>query len=202
MSTATVVALYGIEPVSVLERSYGRFKLPYRKAGQRFGKLVVPDQDDVILTKIGDTHSQDKYRTDTVSGRAVAEDLINDETLSAVGYFVIDGNRDPTDEELASAESLERANLAKVIQACDTNWERKRDASGFGLGQYACRRMGVEREWAPKAEAMTECPGCGERVKMNVAICKHCGAILDRGKAEKLGMLPASIPATEEAAAR
>jgi hypothetical protein len=34
----------------------------------------------------------------------------------------------------------------------------------------------------------SECPGCGERLKPNVAACKSYGAILDREKALALGL--------------
>ena len=35
---------------------------------------------------------------------------------------------------------------------------------------------------------MHECPACGEKVKLAVAVCKHCGAILDAEKAAKHGL--------------
>jgi hypothetical protein len=35
---------------------------------------------------------------------------------------------------------------------------------------------------------MTECPACGERVKPEVAVCKHCSAILNAEKAAKHGL--------------
>jgi len=35
---------------------------------------------------------------------------------------------------------------------------------------------------------MNECPACGEKVKPAVAVCKHCGAILDAEKAAKHGL--------------
>jgi hypothetical protein len=35
---------------------------------------------------------------------------------------------------------------------------------------------------------MHECPACGEKVKIGVAVCKHCGAILDEDKAAKHGL--------------
>ena len=37
---------------------------------------------------------------------------------------------------------------------------------------------------------MQECPGCGERVKPGVAVCKSCHSILDREKAVALGLVP------------
>jgi len=41
-----------------------------------------------------------------------------------------------------------------------------------------------------------ECPVCGEPVKVGVAICRHCGAVLDEAKAARYGVpLRAVAPA-------
>ena len=56
------------------------------------------------------------------------------------------------------------------------------------LHRRAAIALGVEREWAYVPTRMAECPACGERVKPEVAVCKHCGAILDAEKAAKHGL--------------
>ena len=48
--------------------------------------------------------------------------------------------------------------------------------------------LGVEREWAYVPMRMNDCPACGEKVKQGVAVCKHCGAILDAEKAAQHGL--------------
>jgi transposase len=40
---------------------------------------------------------------------------------------------------------------------------------------------------------MSDCPACGEKVKPGVAVCKHCGAILDAEKAAKHGLVGKSL---------
>ena len=52
----------------------------------------------------------------------------------------------------------------------------------------AAARLGLEKEWHYQARETEECPGCGDRVKQGVAVCKSCGAILDREKAAALGL--------------
>jgi hypothetical protein len=59
----------------------------------------------------------------------------------------------------------------------------------------AAHELGLEREWTYQLHETSDCPGCGERVKPGVAVCKSCGAILDREKAKALGLwrdLPAA----------
>ena len=56
--------------------------------------------------------------------------------------------------------------------------------------------LGVERDWAYVPTRMAECPACGERVKPQGAVCKHCGAIPDAEKAAKHGLgIGAAAPA-------
>ena len=53
------------------------------------------------------------------------------------------------------------------------------------LHRRAAIALGVEREWAYVPTRFADCPACGEKVKPSVAVCKHCGAILDAEKAAK-----------------
>jgi len=46
--------------------------------------------------------------------------------------------------------------------------------------------LGLNKEWYYQVRETAECPGCGERVKPTVAVCKSCGAVLDREKAVAL----------------
>jgi hypothetical protein len=38
---------------------------------------------------------------------------------------------------------------------------------------------------------MDDCPVCAEKIKPGVAVCRSCGAILDREKAAQYGLVPA-----------
>ena len=57
------------------------------------------------------------------------------------------------------------------------------------LQRRAAARLGLEKEWHYQARETEECPGCGERVKPGVAVCKSCHAILNREKALALGLV-------------
>src|SRR2546425_6373950 len=53
------------------------------------------------------------------------------------------------------------------------------------------RGLGLEKEWSYEPKPLVDCPACGEKVKPGVAVCRACGAILDRAKALQFGLLPA-----------
>jgi hypothetical protein len=66
------------------------------------------------------------------------------------------------------------------------------------LQRRAAARLGLEKEWHYQARETEECPGCGERVKAGVAVCKSCHAILNREKALELGLAQAPPVAAEK----
>jgi len=68
----------------------------------------------------------------------------------------------------------------------------------------AARHLGLDRPWLVKIAPMQECPVCGEPVKMGVALCRHCGAVLDEGKAARFGVLRGNeaVPRLRDAFAR
>jgi predicted nucleic acid-binding Zn ribbon protein len=39
------------------------------------------------------------------------------------------------------------------------------------------------------ARPLADCPVCAEKIKPGVAVCKSCGAILDREKAAQFGLV-------------
>ena len=109
---------------------------------------------------------------------------------SFLGVFVCAGNA-PTEEELRGArEKLEEFYRAQVASA-DREWERSHSYLFIhDLQRRAAEYLGLEKEWYYRAPAYSkECPGCGERVKPGVALCRSCGAILDREKAQALGLV-------------
>ncbi len=53
----------------------------------------------------------------------------------------------------------------------------------------------MEKEWFYQPRETVECPGCGEKIKPGFAVCKNCGAILDRAKAAALGLAPGGVAA-------
>jgi len=132
-----------------------------------------------------------------VSAREIADDLCREINGDAgedsfLGAFACAGGA-PTDEEIAAAERRLEAFYRRKVAEADCEWARSHSHLFLDdLQRRAARTLGLEREWNYELRESQECPGCGERVKPNVAVCKSCGAILNREKAEQLGLVTAT----------
>jgi hypothetical protein len=157
---------------------------------QPYALLLITARGDVI--DLGDN----RRFPFTITAREIANDLLQD--LHDHGIFVCAGPR-PSAEELATAGSRRDAYYQRLITDGDTMWARGHSFREISdLHRRAAISLGVEREWAYVPMRLNECPACGEKVKPAVAVCKHCGAILDAEKAAKHGLgarLGAATPA-------
>ncbi len=61
------------------------------------------------------------------------------------------------------------------------------------LERRAARQLGLEKPWLYDPKPMAECPACAEKVKPGVAVCRACGAILDKEKAAQYGLTPKRV---------
>jgi hypothetical protein len=128
-----------------------------------------------------------------VTAREVAEDIareINGDSGegSFHGVFVAAGET-PTESELADARRrLEEFHL-RLVAAADLEWERTRNPMFItDLERRAARQLNLEKPWLYNSKPQAECPVCAEKIKHGVAVCRSCGAILDREKAAQYGL--------------
>ena len=112
-----------------------------------------------------------------ITAREIAEDLcreINSDAgeRSFLGVFVCAENA-PSDAELRTArEKLDQFYRA-LVAAADREWERSHSFLFIhDLQRRAAAALGLEKEWYYQARETAECPGCGERVKPGVAVCR------------------------------
>jgi len=99
----------------------------------------------------------------------------------------------PTKWELAQAKSKLDRLMARILSDGDRIAPFQNDPKSEKLTQIhfdAAAYLKQPRNWANPVMAMQDCPGCGEPVKIGIAKCGHCGAILDRVKAMELGLIP------------
>ncbi len=139
-----------------------------------------------------------------ISARAIAEDLareINSDSGegSFHGVFVAAGDA-PTEAELAEARAKLEEFQRRLVAAADLEWERSHNPMFItDLDRRAARELGLEKPWLYDPRPMAECPACAEKIKPGVAVCRACGAILDRAKAAQFGLAPAEIPQKPDA---
>jgi hypothetical protein len=183
MSERAVICNVG-EQEWTLVRTYGMYRIPAPKAGEERATLVVTDRIDVV--DMGDNRRLEV----PIHARKIAEDLAAD--LGDYGVFVAEG-QEPTAEEIASAKEHLIKVAKKLVFEGDQEWARSHNYRLLSdLHRRAVKHLGLEREWAYEPAAMSECPVCGERIKPGVAVCRSCGAILDREKARQFGIVAGS----------
>lgn len=164
-----------------LMRTYGVYRIPAPAPGETTATLEVTDRIDVI--DMGDNRRLEV----PIHARKIAEDLASD--LGDFGVFVASGDK-ASEEEIAGAKAHLIDVAKKLVFEGDQEWARNHNYRLLSdLHRRAVKLLGLEREWAYEPVAMAECPVCGERIKPNVALCKSCGAILDREKARQFGVL-------------
>jgi hypothetical protein len=139
-----------------------------------------------------------------ISAREIAEDIareINSDSGegSYHGVFVAAG-LEPTQLELAEARRKLDEFHRRLVAAADLEWERSHNPMFItDLERRAARELKLEKPWLYDPKPATECPACAERIKPGVAVCKACGAILDKEKAALFGLVAASSEAAQNA---
>jgi len=172
--------------------TYGTFPIAGRDAGQGYALTRVTPRTAVM------DYGDKRVLPLEISAREIAEDLCREINSDAgensfLGVFVCAGDT-PTEEELRRARVRLEDFYRALVAAADREWERSHSFLFINdLERRAAAHLGLEKEWFYQERETQECPGCGERVKPGVAVCKTCNAILDREKALALG-LAAPLP--------
>jgi len=152
---------------------------------------VTPVRACTGVMDLGDKRTLE-YR---ITAREIAEDIareVNNDSGegSFHGVFVAAGD-EPTASELAEARQKLDAFHRRLVDAADLEWERTKNPMFItDLERRAARLLGLEKPWLYDAKPLADCPVCAEKIKPGVAVCKSCGAILDREKAAQYGLVP------------
>lgn len=189
LAQATIVNL---APQSwALYRSYGTFLVRGCADGEPYTLLQVAARK--ALMDVGDKRTMDV----NITAEEIAKDLCGEINSdggedSFFGAFMAEGEL-PTEEELEQGRGCLGAFYRRLVAAADREWERSHSYLFINdVERRAARYLGLEKEWFYQPRETVECPGCGERVRPGVAVCKTCRAILDPAKAALLGLVPAA----------
>ena len=193
-----------------LHRNYGAFFIPSAEAtrsalpgGEEHAAQTVESGSgrtapSPSLTRVTPRRAVidlgDKRTMDVnISARDIAADLCREINGDAgedsfLGAFVCAGDA-PTPEEIADARRRLEAFYRRKVAEADREWARSHSYLFLDdVQRRGAHELGLEREWNYQLHETSDCPGCGERLKPGVAVCKSCGAILDREKAKALGL--------------
>jgi hypothetical protein len=188
-----VVALVNIsgEKWPPRQRTYfGSLAISSPQPGEAFA--ITPIHGCLGVMDLGDKRTME-YR---IAAREIAEDVareINGDSGegSYHGVFVAAGEA-PTEGELAEARRRLEEFQRRLVAAADLEWERTKNPMFItDLERRAARQLGLEKPWLYDARPLADCPVCAEKIKPGVAVCRSCGAILDREKAAQYGLVAA-----------
>jgi hypothetical protein len=154
---------------------------------------VTPVRSCKGLMDLGDKRTMEF----AISALEIAEDIareINGDSGegSYHGVFVAAG-LEPTQAELAEARHKLDEFHRRLVAAADLEWERSHNPMFItDLDRRAARELRLAKPWLYDPKPATECPACAEHIKPGVAVCKSCGAILDKEKAAQFGLIAAA----------
>jgi hypothetical protein len=191
MNSENAVIANITEQCYTAQRTYGTFQVVGCAQGEACALTRITPRTAVM--DYGDKRTLPLV----ITAREIAEDLCREMNSDAgersfLGVFVCAGNA-PTAEELSGARARLYEFYRALVAAADREWERSHSYLFINdLQRRAAAKLGLDKEWFSTTPAFAgECPGCGERVKPGVAVCRVCGAILDRDKALTLGLAQA-----------
>lgn len=129
-------------------------------------------------------------------------DPVPDEKQLALGNIVydekeIEAYKNKIKKQYATEIALERKyqeNWArKLVKRADDDWNKWHSHRAISdIHVWAASFLGLNREYTNLESGMVAetmpCPACGTNVKVGVAICFNCKAILDREKAKGFGL--------------
>jgi len=167
---------------------FGSLEIRSPQSGESYA--VTPIRGCTGVMDLGDKRTME-YR---ITAREIAEDIareLNNDSGegSFHGIFVAAGPT-PTEAELAEAHHRLQEFQRRLVAAADLEWERTKNPMFItDLERRAARQLGVDKPWLYDPKPLAECPVCAEKIKPGVAVCKSCGAILDREKAAQYGLV-------------
>lgn len=166
---------------------FGSLVIQSPEAGQAYA--ITPIRGCSSVMDLGDKRTMEIRMT----AREIAEDLVREINGdsgegSFHGVFVAAGP-EPTEVELTEARRKLEAFQLRLVETADLEWERSHNMMFItDLERRAARELGLEKPWLYDPRPMADCPACGEKIKPGVAVCRTCGAILDREKAARFGL--------------
>jgi ribosomal protein L32 len=169
-------------------RTYGNYTIKACEPGEEYSMTEITPRRGVM--DFGDKHIVDF----PIMPEEIAADLAREINADAgdnsfLGVFVC-GPDGPTKQELVQAHARLDLFYDTCIQAGDVEWQRSHQIIMIpDLFKRAAKIRRQKREWALGVQPTFECPGCGENLRPNVAVCKGCGCVINRARAIELGMI-------------
>jgi hypothetical protein len=166
---------------------FGALEIRTPEVGELFA--ITPIRGCKGVMDLGDKRQMEF----AITAREIADDIareINGDSGegSFHGVFVAAGAA-PTEQELADALGKLESFQRRLVEFADLEWERSHNPMFItDLERRAARELKLDKPWLYDPKPQAECPACAEKIKPGVAVCRSCGAILDREKAARFGL--------------
>jgi hypothetical protein len=133
-----------------------------------------------------------------IDGAEVAKEVVGtaahkDQTanLTRWGVFVAAGD-EPTKAELDAAKTALTTSMVDLVAQADRiAMQGPLEAKNIGdHHRKAAAFLNQKRDWTQVSGQLDQCPACFESINPGSAVCKHCEAVLDDGRAKKFRLGP------------
>jgi hypothetical protein len=199
--TSDMVVLCNISEQSwLLHRTHGTFAVVGRNLDEPYALTGVTGRTGTM--DLGDKRTLEF----PIAAREIAEDLAREINSDAgegsyFGVFACAAAL-PSASELREAREKLEAFYRSLVASADRQWERTHNVVLISdLERRAAKELHQEKEWCYEPQQRVDCPACGEKLKTGVAVCRVCGAVLDKEKAAKFGLF-ATAPRVAEPVVR
>ena len=162
----------------------GLYSIAACPAGERASLTVVYGRTEMY--DMGDDRKGERYWSARVIAKSVLAEHNPDADLRRFGLFLCASDV-PADEELHDAAARRDEFFREQVAQADALYARSpnRPEMISDVQRRAAKHLRLDRPWLMKIAPMQECPVCGDPVKIGVAMCRHCGAVLDAAKAAR-----------------
>ncbi|MDQ1405253.1 MAG: hypothetical protein QOG55_882 [Acidobacteriaceae bacterium] len=175
---------------------FGSLEVRSPEAGEAYA--VTPIRGCKGFIDMGDRRTVDYRLTAKEVADDIAREINGDSGEGSFHGVFVSAEARPSDGELAEARRKLQEFQRRLVAAADLEWERSKNPMFItDLERRAARQLGQEKPWLYDAKPLAECPVCGEKIKHGVAVCRSCGAILDREKAARYGFVSKEEPARD-----
>lgn len=168
-----------------VQRSYGHYTVPAKKAGEPYAVLEVHGR--IEPTDTGeDRIVEQSFEADDIAAdicREINENCpLAPEGQSYLGLFV-SKTRKPSAAQLEQEMQKLRTYQEALVAAAFKFWgEEKEHKNVTGMHRWAGRQLGIKAEWIFSTVVNVECRACHELIPPNSPKCPKCHAVLDLEK--------------------
>ncbi len=182
-----------LNPVSEQQKTAAQFTEKACSAGTGYTLLKVYDTIQMVYDPVNE-----RDKPEVIPVHLIIDDLIRMWTSGILsrgeygpGIMSIAGD-EPTVEELAAINGRQSAYFTELVNLADGHFMKGDVKNITELHRAAATWLNLpDKPWMKNVDSVIQkdCPACGEKVRMNATVCKHCTTNLLKWY-DEIGMRP------------